>query len=332
MSDYIIHNIGLSVKPKLDFNQFEEKEHPVAEYPNYYIGKILGGIGNSLDLNRTRRGGGNENVPNCVLRNEKGIALIRIHNKEDLTIYDLPENTENNVEDCIGVPQASYPFGYVVVDYRDGKCQIAIEKTPQWDSKTVTIRNCLQDFFNDKLSESLGISVEIKEKTISTEFERFIDQRITDHGDVIESFTFQYANMKRKPTTRIPPNMSPELSAQMDMQTKILEMYGAISGTTTMQLDSNVDKEKLKQLSTVVAYCSDNAFDLSVKFRDYGEYTCNESIIAKYPMNDIIISNFKDFSMSDILDADHDLSSWLDDVFIKVKGENDANKIPTKPI
>ena len=92
-----------------------------------------------------------------------------------------------------------------------------------------------------------------------------------------------------------------------------------------------VDNDKLKQLSTVVTMCSDNAFDLIVKFRDHGDYTCNESIVAKYPMNDIVISCFKDFMTPEVDSSDFDLRLWLDEVFMKVKGENDGEEIPTKP-
>jgi hypothetical protein len=324
MSDYIIHNIGLTVSPQLDFGQQEEADKPVAKFPNYYLGKIIGEKGNELSLNRTRRGSGEEHVPNCVLRNEEGIALIRIHNKEDLVIVNLPEDA---VEDCDVEPKSSYPFAYVVVDYRDGKCQLAIEKTSAWDSKTTTIRNCFESFFNEKLSDSLGITTNLKEKTESTEFEQFIDERTIDHGDVIESFTFQYVNIKRNPTARIPDS----LTEQMKMMSSVLEMYDAISGTTTMKMGSAVDTTKLKQLSTVVTMCSDNAFDLIVKFKDYGDYTCNESIIAKYPMNDAVISLYKDFVTPDVHTVDFDLRLWLDDVFTRINGKNDGKQIPTKP-
>jgi hypothetical protein len=254
--------------------------------------------------------------------------LIRIHNKESYTIYNLPENTKNEVKDCIGVSQSSYPFGYVVVDYRDGRCQVAIEKTSAWDSKTVTIRYSLENFFNDKLADSVGITTTLKEKKLRKNFEQFIDQRTIDHGDVIESFTFEYVNEKRKPTVRIPES----LTEQMEMYTKILEFYGAISSVTTVNMDSVVDNEKLKQLSTVLAYSVDNAFDLVVKFKDFGEYSCKDGVVAKYPMNDVVISNFKDFVNPDIVNADFDLRSWLDEVFMKVKEGKDDEEIPTKPM
>ena len=328
MSDYIIHNIGLTVSPQLDLFGLVEEDKAVDKYPNYYLGKIIGDVGNELDLNRTRQGDGKEHVPNCVMRNEDGIALIRIHNKENFTIYDLPKKSGNEVEECIGIPKSSYPFGYVVVDYRDSRCQLAIEKTSAWDSKTVTIRYSLENFFNDKLSDSMGITTTLKEKTERKNFDKFIDQRTIDHGDVIESFTFQYVNVKRAPTARIPETMTEE----MEMYSKVLEVYGAISGVTTMNMGSKVDNEKLKQLSTVVSYSMDNAFELIVKLKDYGEYSCRDGVVAKYPMNDVVISNFKDFITPDVATSDFDLKLWLDEIFRKVKEGKDDEEIPTKPM
>ena len=327
MSEYIIHNIGLTVVPQFDFDENEEKDKPVSLFPNFYLGKIIGKKGSELSINRTRRGEGEEHIPNCVLRNENGIALIRIHNKENLTIYDLPDSTEKEVQDCIGTSQYSYPYAYVIVDYRNERCQIAIEKSSAWDRNTKTIRNGLEIFFNDKLYSSMGIHTTIKEKTIRTQFEDFIDCRTIDYGDIIEEFTFKYVNTKHCPTTRIPK----ELTEEMEMRSKILETYGALSATTTMKLGTGTKTDKLKQLSAVVGYSSDNAFDLVVKFRNYGEYTCNENIIAKYPMNDIVISNYREYRTPEIETSDFDLTKWLDEVFYKVKERKDDKEIPTKP-
>lgn len=328
MSEYIIHNIVLSVNPRLDFDELVEQDKPVEKCPQYYINKLIGEKGHELELKRPRKGGKEEYVPNIVLRNEGGVALIRVHNKELLTIYDLPENTGTEVKDCIGVSQQSYPYGYIVVDCRDDRCQLAIEKTPEWDSKTTTIKNSLENFFNEKLSANMGITTTLIEKRISTEYEKFIDQRTMDYGDVIESFTFQYVNLKNRPNTRIPK----ELTEQMDLHSKLLEIYDAIEGTTTWKLGVNPQTEKLKQLSKVVSMCADNTFKMVTHLRDYGDYTCNESILAQYPMNDIVISNYKEFATPETVNSDFDLISWLDEVFAKIRGEKTDEEIPTKPM
>ena len=75
MSEFIIHNVLFDVANRMcDFNGDEEQEKPVYEYPNHYLGKIIGKRGQELPLYRKRRGNGDEHVPNCVLRNEGGIA------------------------------------------------------------------------------------------------------------------------------------------------------------------------------------------------------------------------------------------------------------------
>ena len=326
MSEYVIYNIKLVVTPHFDFEELVEIDKPVSVYPNYYLGKIIGETGKGLSLKRTRRGGKEEYVPNCVLRNDNGIALIRIHNKEEINIYELPKAPDDKVNGCTITPQKSYPYAYVVVDYRDGRCQLAIERTPSWDSKTVTIKNILEGFFYEKLENNIGITTKLDEKTIKTKYEDFIDQRTIDEGDVIESFTFEYVNIKKSPTVRIPK----DLTEQMELHSKLLEIYDAIEGTTTWKLGKDPNTDKLKQLSSVVTMCSDNAFQLITHFRNYGDYICNESIVAKFPMNEIVISNFRDNVMPDVISSEYDLRSWLDDVFIKVKKGKNDEEIPAK--
>ena len=150
-----------------------------------------------------------------------------------------------------------------------------------------------------------------------------------DKGDTIESFTFEYPNLKRQTTTRIPN----ALTGQIERLSNVLEIYDAISGVTTMKMGQDVDCDKLKQLSTVVTMCTDNAFELSVKFRKHGLYKCNESVVAKYDMNDVVISHFKDYTTPDMKTPEHDMEAWLDDVSDKIKEIEDKgrNEIPTKP-
>lgn len=179
MSDYIIYDIKMDIEQKLDFDGKVEDEKPVRDYPNHYLGKAIGVKGDQLKLFRNRRGQVNESVPTWVLRNDNGIALIRIHNLERYSVYDMPidENSENPND------VKSYPYAYVIIDYRDRDCKMAIEKTSNWNSRTETICNCLFDYFRDCLDLlNIGINVtSIKKKIIPTKFDEFIDQRIIDH-------------------------------------------------------------------------------------------------------------------------------------------------------
>ena len=48
-------------------------------------------------------------------------------------------------------------------------------------------------------------------------------------------------------------------------------------------------------------------------------------------MNDIVISNYKEYMTPEIETSDFDLTKWLDEVFYKVKERKDDKEIPTKP-
>lgn len=326
MSDYVMCNIGLTIQRQKKLFTEEDPGKPIEEFPEYYFGKLVGNAGRKLPLRRQRKGSGEEDVVNCVLRNTGDIALIRIHNKELVDIVAEDGTSDRDVPGYKTDLMDSYPFSYVVIDYREGKCQIAIEKSPVWDSRTDTIKKMLLNYFVERMSNNYGVDLTIKEKSEATKFDDFIEKRTVDESDVIESFTFEYPNMKRCRTARIPKSMTENIQRMSD----ILDMYNAISGRLSMTMGNNVDKDKLKQLATVVSMCSDNGFELSVKFRDFGSYKCDESIIAQFPMKEIVIDNYKDYVTADLKNSDFDLECWLDEVFDKARGKN-AEEIPAKP-
>ncbi len=67
----------------------------------------------------------------------------------------------------------------------------------RWNTHKSLILSYSADFsviLDEKLYSSMGIHTTIKEKTIRTQFEDFIDCRTIDYGDIIEEFTFKYVN------------------------------------------------------------------------------------------------------------------------------------------
>lgn len=326
MSDYVMHNIRFIVPNQYAMNFDEDPGMPVRDNPLHYFAKLFGRTGSQLPLKRQRRGKGDEEVVNQVLRNSDEIVLLRIHNKESVNVVDKDASDVSEIPEYKNNPLDSYPYAYVVIDFRKDKTQIAIEKSSSWDSKTETIKKILLDYFEQELDSKYKINVSIDEKTEATLFEDFIEERTVDHGDIIESFTFEYPNLKRNPTTRIPETMTSNIQQMSD----ILEKYNAISGKLDMRMGQDVNKDQLKQLSTVVSYSCDNAFELVVKFRNHGEYHCNESILAKYPMNDIVIENYRKFADPEVKSSDFDLVLWLDEAFEKTK-ETYGKQIHAKP-
>lgn len=324
MSEYVIYNIALSCeRPALDFDEREEEGKPIGKNLAYYWGKEIGKKTDELQLIRTRKRGVKERVPNCVIQNKDSVALLRIHNKDQVIVYNIAEDA---TRECSREELSSYPYAHVVIDYRPDRCQMAIELSSSWSGKTEQIRTILEEFFNRKLQSTLGIRTEIKKKVERTRFESFIERQTSIRRDAIKSFTFEFSNINRPTTVRVPDDMTESIISM----SKNLEMFNAIKGTMTYEMGKNVvDNDKLKQLSSVVTYCSDNAFHLNVLFRDYGKYTSDEEIPAKLEMNDIILNYFKDDITPDT--PEFDMYVWLDRMFSKIIESYDDRKARTKP-
>lgn len=328
MTNFNIYTINIAVNPSLFPVEGLESDKPLETNTNYYLGKLIGK--SEMNLIRTQKGKPDERISNCVLRNKDGIALIRVHNKKSYKIINLPEKTSQDVSKCVESNADSFPYSYVVIDYREEKCKIAIENSPVWNYDAKAIKEIFENCFKSGKFKSLGLLITVKEISISTEFEKFLDERTIDYGDEIESFTFQYVNLEKHPYAQIPE----ELTEEMNLYSKILEIHGAISGTNTVKLSQNLKKDKLYQLSHIVTMCCINGFDLSVRLRDYGVFSCKEErILAKFPMNDDVINNFIHSVVPKENQMSHDfvLSLWLDMVNEKIANNKYGKTIKRKP-
>ena len=74
MSEFIIHNVLFDVTNRMcDFNGDEEQEKPVYEYPNHYLGKIIGKRGQEPSPAQV---GGNARCGAAAERVKNPVALV----------------------------------------------------------------------------------------------------------------------------------------------------------------------------------------------------------------------------------------------------------------
>ncbi len=327
--EFVMHNIKLTMpQPKADFTGTDSSERPFWKFPNDCLYESICGNQVKLSLTRKRRGEEEvETVPYQVLHKKDGIILMRVHNHETPQLYELSDSQQNT---CQLVTHDSYPYAYVVVDCRDGRCQMAIERTKNWNYNTESVRRCLEEGCGQGLCYDHGISVEIKKKTIAMGCIEFVDKRINTDGDLLKTVTLEFANRKAQPTARIPD----PIARMMEGFSRQLEVFKAVSGKTTMQVaeeNGRYDQQQLQILSHVVSMCVDNTFDLSFGFRDYGKYRANEEVEARFPMNDIVLSQFAKGVSVDFRDRYHNLPAWLDYVYEEtIKVDNGIESKPKK--
>lgn len=314
MNNYTLHNILFLGSPEADFEGMQEPDKPVMTYPEHYLEKMIGPKGNELKLWRTRQGKGEEPVPNRVLRNDGGIAVIRIHNVEHVLLTRLAGQDAELINECPTDEETNFPFCYVVVDCRQGKCQLAIERSGNWGNETVTLRRSLEKCFDGYFKLHFGMKVEVREKMIATRCEQFIEHRIYDRHDLPLSFTYQFRCTEpgmEAYNCRVPE----PLSKPFEYLNAYYACFGSRGGYTTTNIEEEEFHRTKALMMTVASYCSDNGYDFVVNFRDYGEYKCNEEIRARYQMNDQVILNFIYKAIPEQPTSAFCLEAWLDEVF-----------------
>lgn len=314
MSNYTLHNLLFIGDPRADFDGVQEPDKPVRVYPEHYLAKLIGPRGNTLKLWRGRQGKGEVPVPNRVLRNDGGIAVIRIHNVEHVMLTRLAEQDTERLNECPTDEETNYPFCYVVVDCRHGKCQLAIERSSNWGSETNTLRLCLEKCFDSYFQLHFDMRVEVREKMIATRCEQFIEHRIYECHDLPLSYTFEYRRAQqgeKEFNRRVPKLLSEPL--------RYLDMYFCSCGVKSGYTTNNVEEEEFQQtkalMMTVASFCSDNGYTFVMNFRDYGEYRCNEEIRARFQMNDQVILTYINRALPEQHTSAFDLEVWLDEVF-----------------
>lgn len=314
MSNYTLHNILFIGDPRADFDGIQEPDKPVRKYPGFYLGRLIGPRGNELKLLRTRQGKGDEHVPNRVLRNDGGIAVIRVHNVEHVMLTRLAAQDIEQLNECRTDEETSYPFCYVVLDCRHGKCQLAIEHSSSWGGETNTLRHCLEKCFDSYFKLHFDMKVEVREKMIATQCEQFIDHRIYECNDWPEAFAFQYRC--REPGMEAYNQRNPGMLSELfDHLNRVYDWLGADGGHTSANLRQDFGQENMRRMMAVASFCSDNGYELSVRFRDYGEYQCNEEIRARFELNDLAILNYIHLAIPEQHTSTFDLEAWLDEVF-----------------
>lgn len=319
--NYIIYNIEIKQRKvgeqiSMDFYHIEQEGKPIYDSPEYYIGRIIGQAGSSIALYKNK---GKELLEgSTVIINKDGIAVIRIHNPKWDEIYLKPE--ENEI-----LPQSreekTYPFTYVVIDYRKGKCQMAIQCSPAFGYSTNTLKNCFNEFFFKHLNQLSRIEVLVSEKYFPQKSLEFIKERM-DNGDALTSLTFRY-DYADADVENYPRGMKSLIKHHSDL----LNDFGASFSETNMEFPDGYKEEKLEQLGFVIAYSKNRGYDIGLKFRYSGTFTLGgNGVVAKFPMHTDVIDNIINGCASTHPTKDDDIIMWLDHVLEELNGKDTACK------
>ena len=303
-----------------------------AIFASFFEGKKL----NLYTERKTRNGDLTIQYPNDVMAVHEGIHLLRINNRSFKTLIKPAETMTNGVQDYTAVPEESNPYSYVIIDnrYEMGICQIAIQKNSAWSTapnSKLTLRKLLETNINRFfLDESIPLQIEIVPKMRKSEIWEFCKQRCNEGQDAITQVAFDFPNQRKMARS----NRIPSPTGYVKHLAKLMDVTDAIK--THIELSyTNANPEALennaKDLAHIVDICSNENYQLSIRFRDYGLYKCGEIVRAMFPMKEALLNVFmSDWTENELTKENVELFNWCDYVYEQAKLFEYAIETPAK--
>ena len=331
MANYVFYQVHLMENQQKNMHLQHLDGTSILEHAQEHFGSYF--KGKKLDLYKTNKQGEITRHPNDILMQVGDVTLLRINNVQMKSIYQKVERPDGGIPDYKEEKLESNPFSYVVIDNRPGICQIAIEKSSTWGSSTDAVRDLLEEWFKEQLFNDYGLDLTIDLKWQETEFWEYVEQRFKDSGDVITQVKFDMLNPVRiKPYNQPQAPLSGFVKAMSDA-TRLMDM---LKSTIIMEADGTgriSQDKKYEDIAQMVRLCSTNSYHLSVTFRDYGEYKCNDMVKAMYDLSDEAFNDFLHGAprLSETNpEGEYELIRWLDYVLEKTQMFNDGNKVRRK--
>ena len=238
----------------------------------------------------------------------------------------------NGVQDYNEVPEETNPYCYVIIDNRveKGICQMAIQKNSAWGD-THRVRNLLATNINRYfLNEGIPLQIGITAKMRKSEIWEFCKQRCNEGKDAITQIAFDFPNQRKLAKY----NRIPNPTGYVKYLAQLMDLTDAIK--THVHLDYNsADPESLEKhandLARIVDICSNEEYNLSIHFRDYGKYKCGETVRAMFPMKETLLNVFMlNWEENALTKENVELFNWCDDVYEQSKLFEYAEQTPSK--
>lgn len=260
--------------------------------------EIFGGCfnGRKLNLYRTIRVNGEyepETLENDILSVHDDVYLLRVNNKKKKTIVEKAETTTNGVPDYAENTYISNPYCYVVIDNRADKgiCQMAIQKNSAFGEPN-NVRRIIQDCLNTKLiADGIPLTITISAKMRPSRIWEFCQQRCNEGEDSIQRISFDFPNQKKMASH----NRIAKPKGYIKQLAKVMALTDAIKTHISMEYtdaDPNLIEKNAKDLAEIVRICKNKAYNLSILFRGYGLYKCDDNVRAMFPMQEKLLNAF----------------------------------------
>lgn len=277
MPNFVIYKYDFKEGDKTLFSS--DTGRSALEEAQAHFAKLLGG--KQMNLYRMKKNNTESEIyKNDIFCTRNGITLMTVCKKKDVTIW----------KDYKELKESSFPFCHVVIDNREGVCQMAIEQAPAFDGNPDKVRDILQESIQRELTE-MGIKFEIRPKMKVKNFWEMVEEQRTIKKDVIKQVVFEFPNPDKVKGMDAPPNMSERLR----ILSVLAESMGASKGKLTYEDSSEkgLQMERTSEdLAQMVSLCCNNAYNIAVHFKNMGIYRYGDLVRAVYPIEDKMLSDF----------------------------------------
>ena len=298
--------------------------------------EIFGGCfnGRKLNLYRTIRVNGEyepETLENDILSVHDDVYLLRVNNKKKKTIVEKAETTTNGVPDYAENTYISNPYCYVVIDNRADKgiCQMAIQKNSALGEPN-NVRRIIQDCLNTKLiADGIPLTITISAKMRPSKIWEFCQQRCNEGEDSIQRISFDFPNQKKIASH----NRIAKPKGYIKQLAKVMALTDAIKTHISMEYtdaDPNLIEKNAKDLAEIVRICKNKAYNLSILFRGYGLYKCDDNVRAMFPMQEKLLNAFWTKWEELPYEEKYGLFNWCNYVYKQSKMYDYVEQTPAK--
>ena len=330
INQFVIYQIRLTETKNHRMFLKETDGSAIIDHAQQHFGSLFEGKKLILRGNR-KQNGVVENIgyPNDIISKHEDVYLLRINNRVMRSIV-AASGEVNGFTNYEEQQIESNPYCYVVIDNRESICQLAIQKNSAFgDPKHV--QKILQENLHEQLNSLFPIDLEISPKVRTSKIWEFCQAQCSENGDAITRISFNFPNQKKiMAANRIDTKY---LKGMLKEANKMVERTEALKMLISMDYSSaepNVLEKHARDFVNIIRECKDKSYNLSISFRDYGEYRCDDLVRAMFPMNEELIHSFKDSFMDVPFDEKYGLIDWCNYVRDKSKIYENALQIPNK--
>lgn len=304
MADYVIYKYLFQKVAPQELLFRDDNGELVKLSAQQHLDRLL--IGPSvLGFNKVEKDGSLTPLSNRIESKHDEIIFLRLCSRKNVTIWKDYEKKK----------EVNEPFCNIIIDNRPGIAQLAIEKCGAFGTngpdKVVDIITA----FVNKALEPFGYEIVITRKMRTIEVWDMVAERVK-MGDPVKSVKFDFHDPRK--TEAI--DATDKQMQQMTMLLSLAKSMGAVSSIYQMNASQNgsliLDRTQ-KDIAGMVSLCTNNGWDIEIRFKNFGVYRTNTKQGAVFSMPTGALSTFVNGEIQitpEHLQGEFSLIEWLDHV------------------